>query len=119
MRGSSLPLQGLLQYTHQNIYTAVGECVVLHASIEIGYWGSIAGSAIHSSWHQNVDLKCAIHFSLTPIRLPQYSATWTVNMLFQVVLQGIPECRNWVCKFFLSFLLDYRWMLCLIIQEVY
>ena len=39
-----------------------------------------------------VDLKCAVHF------FHWYSTKWTVNMLFQVVLQGIPQCRNWVCK---------------------
>ena len=31
-----------------------------------------------------------------------HAATWTVNMLFQVALQEIPECRNWVCSYHLS-----------------
>ena len=52
--------------------------------IETVYWGSIAESAIHFSWHQNVfqhsittrllTYNVPYIFSLTLIGLPQYSA---------------------------------------------
>ena len=56
-----------VQYRHL-AYTRLATC--LHWMIETEYWGSIAGSAIHSSWHQNVLQqpiterwrKCSIHF---------------------------------------------------------
>ena len=41
------------------------------------------------------DVKCAIHFFINPLWT---TAAWMVNMLFQVVLQGISECENWVCS---------------------
>ena len=58
---------------HTKIFTLLFECAVtcLHWMIETVYWGSIAGSAIHSRMCSNmllpnVDLKCPIHFFIIP-----------------------------------------------------